>query len=358
MNKATALDVASQYATAIAARDGERMHALRATTYVLDFVHLDAFQASPLAATEGKDVYRSLFTAFPDSDFEVTRTITGEEVVVQEWIFTGTNTGRFELLGVAGSASRGPTGNTVHLRGASIYDISGGLVQRETIYLNNATLAVEKGGNTMNTGRTEQNPRSVGRVVIATQVITSGPGSQRARTIILLLAGSCALMMTGYGMVMPVFAKRLGELGSGVEALGFMTMAFAIAQFLLAPFMGELSDRFGRRPFVLIALSGIVVANVAYLFAQSTALYIAIRFFQGAASRGAASGNHGRSRGHDPRTETRAVGRGHHGRLRGRVHLRSGYGRGALRALGLCGPLCLFRWAGGRRPAGGPYDGS
>jgi DHA1 family tetracycline resistance protein-like MFS transporter len=93
-------------------------------------------------------------------------------------------------------------------------------------------------------------------------------------------------MMTGYGIVMPVFAKRLGEFGSGVEALGFMTMAFAIAQFLLAPFMGTLADRFGRRPLILVALAGVVIANLAYLLVESTGAYIAVRFFQGAITAG------------------------------------------------------------------------
>ena len=83
----------------------------------------------------------------------------------------------------------------------------------------------------------------------------------RARTIVMLLAASVGLMMTGYGIVMPVFARRLDELGAGVSALGFMTMAFA--QLALAPFMGNLADRFGRRPLVLLALAGVVVTNIA-----------------------------------------------------------------------------------------------
>ena len=92
--------------------------------------------------------------------------------------------------------------------------------------------------------------------------------------------------MTGYGIVMPVFAKRIGELGAGVQALGLMTMSFAFAQFLLSPFMGSFADRFGRRPLILIALAGEVIANGAYLYAQSVPLYIAIRFFQGGISAG------------------------------------------------------------------------
>ena len=63
-------------------------------------------------------------------------------------------------------------------------------------------------------------------------------------------------------------------------------MSFAFAQFLLSPFMGSFADRFGRRPLILIALAGEVIANGAFLYAQSVPLYIAIRFFQGAISAG------------------------------------------------------------------------
>jgi MFS family permease len=110
--------------------------------------------------------------------------------------------------------------------------------------------------------------------------------SSETKRILYLLAACIALMMTGYGMVMPVFAKRIGELGSGLQALGLLTMSFAFAQFLLSPFMGSFADRFGRRPLILIALAGEVVANGAYLYAQSVPLYIAIRFFQGGISAG------------------------------------------------------------------------
>ena len=75
----------------------------------------------------------------------------------------------------------------------------------------------------------------LGEVVVATEVIESTLSAARIRNIILLLAASVALMMTGFGIIMPVFARRLGELGSGVESLGMMTMSFALAQFISAP---------------------------------------------------------------------------------------------------------------------------
>jgi DHA1 family multidrug resistance protein-like MFS transporter len=108
----------------------------------------------------------------------------------------------------------------------------------------------------------------------------------QTRRILFLLAACIALMMTGYGIVLPVFAKRFGELGYGVQALGFMTMGFAFAQFLLSPFMGSFADRYGRRPLILMALAGEVLANLTYIYAQSIPLYVIVRFFQGAITAG------------------------------------------------------------------------
>lgn len=111
-------------------------------------------------------------------------------------------------------------------------------------------------------------------------------GPLPSRATILLLAASVALMQTGYGIVLPIFAKRLGELGAGATVLGLMTLCFALAQFLLSPFAGTLGDRIGRRPLILTALVGEVAANVAFIFASTPELYVIIRFFQGAVTAG------------------------------------------------------------------------
>jgi len=80
----------------------------------------------------------------PDSDFEVLRTIAGEVVVIQEWRFSGRHTGPLLSAGpVPGPVA--PTGRQVRLRGVSIYEAAGGKIVRETMYLDNATWAVELG---------------------------------------------------------------------------------------------------------------------------------------------------------------------------------------------------------------------
>ena len=135
--------------------------------------------------------------------------------------------------------------------------------------------------------KTQPLPRVTGELALTSELKPPQASlSSQTQRILYLLAACIALTMTGYGIVVPVFAKRIGELGSGVQALGLMTMSFAFAQFLLSPFMGSFADRFGRRPLIIIALAGEVIANGAYLYAQSIPLYIAIRFFQGAISAG------------------------------------------------------------------------
>lgn len=127
---------------------------------------------------------------------------------------------------------------------------------------------------------------NLGRVVRASHVVGTGYGKRRAHSIILLLALSVALMMTGYGIIMPVFARRLAELDAGVEALGLMTTGFALGQLLGAPPLGGLADRIGRRPLVLLALAALTVTNVAYLVATSATAFVVIRAFGGALTAG------------------------------------------------------------------------
>jgi MFS family permease len=126
----------------------------------------------------------------------------------------------------------------------------------------------------------------LGKVVIASQVITEQMDPRRVRRIILLLSSSVALMMTGYGLVMPVFARRLSEFGDGVEELGLMTMSFALAQMIGAPIMGSLADSKGRRPIILLAMTTVTLQYIGYLLAPSTLVFILIRGAAGFLSAG------------------------------------------------------------------------
>ena len=68
--------------------------------------------------------------------------------------------------------------------------------------------------------------------------------------------------MMGFLMVMPVLPFYADRLGASPLLIGLMVSVFALAQLLMAPYLGKLSDRRGRRPTLMF---GISVAAVAFL---------------------------------------------------------------------------------------------
>lgn len=83
----------------------------------------------------------------------------------------------------------------------------------------------------------------------------------------------CAYSM-GFGIIMPVLPELIVEL-EGVslsEATligGFVASAYAVFQFLMGPLVGNLGDRFGRRPVFLLSLAGFSIDFLMMGFAQN-----------------------------------------------------------------------------------------
>jgi DHA1 family tetracycline resistance protein-like MFS transporter len=83
--------------------------------------------------------------------------------------------------------------------------------------------------------------------------------SRHAVTFVLI---TVFLDMVGFGLIMPVLPKLIEDVGHvsiGRAAVigGWMFAAFSLAQFVFAPLMGNLSDRYGRRPLLLLAIFGL-----------------------------------------------------------------------------------------------------
>lgn len=73
---------------------------------------------------------------------------------------------------------------------------------------------------------------------------------------------------TGIGIIIPVVPTLIRELTHGTNSDaaiygGWLTFAYAIMQFLFSPVLGGLSDRYGRRPVILISLLGL---GIDYIF--------------------------------------------------------------------------------------------
>lgn len=141
MINSSTFDVVADYIEALTQRDTTQMDTLRAPDFVLDFVHADAFEDRPLTDEQTRQFWPAWFVGFPEMDFKVTRAIAASEVVVVQWTFTGTHTG--SLGPPIFECPREATGRTVQFRGVSVYDVQDGLIQRETAYMDLATLFVE-----------------------------------------------------------------------------------------------------------------------------------------------------------------------------------------------------------------------
>jgi len=137
------IELITQYITALSERDTKAMHALRCPDFNLDWVHSDAFADTPLTQDETSRFWTPWFAGFSEMDYEATRTIAAETVVVVQWTFTGTHD--YPLGPPIFDPALEPNGKTISIRGISVYDIHDGLIQKETVYIDLATLWVELG---------------------------------------------------------------------------------------------------------------------------------------------------------------------------------------------------------------------
>ncbi|SDC83185.1 TCR/Tet family MFS transporter [Niabella drilacis] len=90
----------------------------------------------------------------------------------------------------------------------------------------------------------------------------------------------------GFGLIIPVMPKLIAELKhiSISEASiygGDLLALYAVMQLLFSPFMGNLSDRFGRRPVLLLSLLGFCFDYLILAFAHTYSLLVVGRILSG-----------------------------------------------------------------------------
>jgi len=89
--------------------------------------------------------------------------------------------------------------------------------------------------------------------------------------------------MLGYGIVMPILPRYAEVLGAPAWQIGWVMGIFSLAQLIMLPFWGHLSDRIGRKPVLVISMLGTAVGYLVIGVGHSMMMVLLGRALDGAA---------------------------------------------------------------------------
>ncbi len=87
--------------------------------------------------------------------------------------------------------------------------------------------------------------------------------------------------MLGFGLILPLLPYYAETFGASDTIIGLLVASYAAAQLIGAPILGRFSDRFGRRPVLLISLFGTLVGFLLLGFARTLLVLFLARILDG-----------------------------------------------------------------------------
>jgi multidrug resistance protein len=86
----------------------------------------------------------------------------------------------------------------------------------------------------------------------------------------------------GFGIIVPLIYPFTKQFGINSHTLGLLIASFSIAQFIATPILGSLSDKYGRKPILIICLIGTTISFILFAEARSALMLFAARALDGA----------------------------------------------------------------------------
>ena len=87
--------------------------------------------------------------------------------------------------------------------------------------------------------------------------------------------------LLGFSLILPLLPYYAKTFGANPTLIGLLVAAYAGAQLIGAPILGRLSDRFGRRPILLISIAGTILGFIILALAQSLWVLFLARILDG-----------------------------------------------------------------------------
>src|SRR6201747_98974 len=99
----------------------------------------------------------------------------------------------------------------------------------------------------------------------------------RSRSPLLVLFLTVFIDMVGFGIIIPVLPLYAERFHASPVTIGWLTGIYSGMQIIFTPILGKLSDRFGRRPVLLVSIIGTAIGFALMGLAQSLTLLFAAR---------------------------------------------------------------------------------
>lgn len=110
------------------------------------------------------------------------------------------------------------------------------------------------------------------------------PENAAAARILFILSISVGVAIIGLGIIWPLIPVYALELGASGFQVGMIIASFNVARVLANPVTGRLSDRWGRKPFIVTGLFLYALVSVLYILATDVNDLIMVRFLHGLTS--------------------------------------------------------------------------
>ena len=113
---------------------------------------------------------------------------------------------------------------------------------------------------------------------------TALPGDISATRMLFILSISVGVAIIGLGIIWPLIPVYALDLGATGFQVGMIIASFNIARVFANPISGRLSDRWGRKPFIVAGLFLYAVVSIFYILATDVNDLILVRFLHGLTS--------------------------------------------------------------------------
>jgi len=79
--------------------------------------------------------------------------------------------------------------------------------------------------------------------------------------------------LIGFGIIIPLLPFYAEYFDASPSTVGILMAIYSLTQFIAAPYLGRLSDKYGRRPILLFSLAGASLSYVLMGFATVSYFY-------------------------------------------------------------------------------------